>query len=345
MVLLTGATGKIGKLLAAELLRQNFKVRILVRKGSSSALSHRLPSDAEIFRGDIRDFSSVSKAVEGVSLVFHLAALLHVNLPDPSMDLDYHNINVLGTWNILKASLYHGVQRVVFFSTVAVYGNSVYGETFCEESRINPTTPYAVTKAGAEQLAIGVNDMLKSKDRFPLVTILRLSSVYGPGVTGNYLKLIGAVRRGFFIIPADSRLNPAGALRSLINEEDVVRGAILAATHPEAPGKIYNLTDGHVHTLQDIVLSIAGAMDKKMILIKVPAKPFQLTVDKLDRFSSLNCLIPNKIAVFLGHVSHALDKLMENCPVNGSKIQRELGFKPKYNLNQGWHRAMLEMYD
>ncbi|MBF0202281.1 MAG: NAD-dependent epimerase/dehydratase family protein [Desulfamplus sp.] len=362
-VLITGATGKIGNLLAAELLRHNFKVRILVRKGSSSRLSHLLSSDVGIFKGDIRDFTTVSRAMEGVSLVFHLAALLHINLPEPSrvqfMEQEYYDINVLGTWNIFKAALHHGVKRVVFFSTVAVYGPGKNGETFFEESPLNPGTPYAATKALGEKLAMDINNILASKGSSPLVTVLRPASVYGAGVTGNYLRLIKALRRGFFIIPRGSK-TPLGAVRTLVHERDVLRGAILAATHPEASGKTYNLTDGTTHTLQDIALSIAGALGKKVVLIKVPSRCFCFLARSLGRKIAL-IKVPSRFFYFpagvlgkkvilfkvcssffyfLAGALHALDKLMERCAVDGSKIERELGFTPEYDLKRGWGVAL-----
>ncbi|MBF0469516.1 MAG: NAD-dependent epimerase/dehydratase family protein, partial [Desulfamplus sp.] len=148
--LVTGATGKIGPLLVAELLRQKFKIRILLKRRPTNFIPIS-PTDVEIFYGDITDYSSVFAAVSGVDYVFHLAALLHINNPPPSMYDLYHDVNVIGTQNIIEASFRSGVERVVFFSTISVYGAGLPGQIFYETSQARPMTIYAQTKLLAEK--------------------------------------------------------------------------------------------------------------------------------------------------------------------------------------------------
>ncbi|MBF0241432.1 MAG: NAD-dependent epimerase/dehydratase family protein [Desulfamplus sp.] len=315
--LVTGATGKIGRLLVPELLRQNFRVRLFLRKKSTIS-----SPNLDIFYGDITDYQSVAAAVSGVDYIFHLAALLHISNPKASMYGKFYAVNVVGTKNIVDAAICAGVKRVILFSTISVYGvtpsNSYeyVNKVFSESSPANPLTIYAKTKLLAEQYQASC------------VTVLRLASVYGTQVTGNYLRLIEAVKRGFFIIPVDK--NGSSVNRTLIHENDVVAGAIYVATHPQAAGKIYNLTDGYVHSLEDIIRAIANGLPLDIKILKISKEPLKIIVDFLQKYRGNNI---EKIAFYI-------DKLMENIAVDGQKIQKELGFKPKYNLQNGWYHAL-----
>ncbi len=360
--LVTGATGKIGQILVLELIKQNFKVRVLLRKGSislsDSSISVRssstnycnadqncphslLSSDVEIAWGDITDYQTVLTAASGVDYIFHLAALLHINNPSTSLYRKYYDINVIGTKNVVDASLEVGVKRVVFFSTIAVYGpnsidylhldKAVYPysqivsnqDIFSESSPVNPLTIYSKTKALAE------------KYQSPSVTILRLASVYGSRVTGNYLRLIEAVKRGFFVIPVNEK--GVSVYRTLIHENDAVAGAILAATHPAAAGKIYNLTDGDIHSLEDIVKAIADALCVKLKILKIDGNPIRKVAALIRRYHTID---DSRLNLSIEKVLSVVDKLMENVVVDGHKIQLELGFKPQYSLQTGWNSSL-----
>ncbi|MBF0228840.1 MAG: NAD-dependent epimerase/dehydratase family protein [Desulfamplus sp.] len=351
IALVTGGTGKIGQVLVPELLKQKFRVRLFLRDkttnldsiisslftsstpislSTQTTISQMLHQNIEIFFGDITDYKSVSNAVLGVDYIFHLAAILHINNPHPSMYGQYYDVNVIGTKNIVDAALIAGVQRVILFSTISVYGVNSKDcsdspsfldsnkQIFYESSPVNPLTIYAKTKLLAEQYS------------YPCVTILRLASVYGSGVTGNYLRLIMAVRKGFFCIPVNSK--GCSVNRTLIHEKDVVTGAILAATHPEAAGKIYNLTDGAIHSLEDIVRAVANAISVDVKIFKIPEKPLKI-------FSNIVCKYKHEN---IEKVASIINKLMENIAVDGKKIQVELGFQPKYNLKNGWYEVLEE---
>ncbi|MBF0204422.1 MAG: NAD-dependent epimerase/dehydratase family protein [Desulfamplus sp.] len=406
--LVTGATGKIGPLLVNELLRQNFRVRLLLRQSPASPNLMWHP-DVEISWGDITDYPAVLDAVSGVNYVFHLAALLHLNTPPASIHARYYEVNVIGTQNIIDASFRANVKRVVIFSTISVYGKGTYKNIFSETSPVNPLTIYAKTKFLAEKkvwekvhenieanieanidanieanLQEKVQENLRenlhkkvpershknniSSNSSTCVTILRLASVYGRHMTGNYLRLIQAVRAGFFCIPVRnkdlsfyincysgnhrylSKLNIAnkvglngGALRTLIHEDDVVSAAILAATHPEAAGKTYNLTDGNFHSLEEVVQAIADALCVRVKILKIPQKLFKKLSDFIHMYNHKIKKAPGKNIKkedYIEKIAFAIDKLMENVVVDGSKIQTELGFKPRYNLKNGWNHAL-----
>jgi len=333
--LVTGATGKIGPLLVAELLRQQFRVRLFLRDRSAASA---FPPDVELFYGDITDYPAVLAAVSGSDAVFHLAALLHINNPSPSLYYRYHQINVTGTSNVVDASFVAGVERVVLFSTISVYGEGSPCQIFSERSPVNPMTIYAETKRLAEKIA---QERSMDSSAPTRVTILRLAAVYGTRVAGNYLRLVQAVRRGFVCIPVQAP-DSSAAVRTLIHENDVVSGAILAATHPAAAGKIYNLTDGALHRLDEIINAVADALRVEVSILRVPEKPLKRLSDFIH--SHHHIISKHEIMQPLGHniekAACMIDKLMENSAVDGQKIERELGFKPKYNLKMGWDHAL-----
>ena len=118
----------------------------------------------------------------------------------------------------------------------------------------------------------------------------------------------------------------------MIHAEDVVRAAILCAENDKANGQIFNVTDGEVHTLKEIVEAISKALNKKPPKIKIPlglVKPAVGLGEDVLKIIGKNMNLRNM-----------LEKLNEDMAVKGDKIQRELDFKPKYNLEDGWKEAI-----
>lgn len=171
--LLTGATSYIGHHLALKLASENFMVHALVRNPNSN----NIPKHANIilFEGDICDYESVEKAIQGCEYVFHTAAF--TNLKCNKID-DFFKCNVIGTQNILKASLYHSIKKVIYTSTLSVFGPS-FKEVPITESQPRLSTyanDYELTKSMSEEVVL---DYVK-KGLF--CVILNLTRVYGPGL-------------------------------------------------------------------------------------------------------------------------------------------------------------------
>ncbi len=147
--LVTGATGMIGPALVNQLLaenwtRQNYWPAVhLIRRFLRSAV--------ERFNGDIVDLDSLRPAMDGVDVVFHLAAKLHLNNPSPNQSEEYRRINVDGAMNVARAALDAGVKRMVHFSTISVYGPSFGSTPYTESSTLNPQSLYAETKMQSEE--------------------------------------------------------------------------------------------------------------------------------------------------------------------------------------------------
>ncbi|MBI9089849.1 MAG: NAD-dependent epimerase/dehydratase family protein [Desulfobacterium sp.] len=323
-VLVTGATGVVGRFLVTALLKKGYCVRALVRKKVGCDI---LPSRVEQVTGDITDAASVCSAVAGVCFVFHLAARLHVNNPSPALKDEYHSVNVAGTLNVLEAASYAKADRIIFFSTISVYGAGKSNQVVDEGSATAPDTLYAGTKLKAEFL---IDAFCRNRLDAPEVTVLRLASVYGRRVKGNYKLMIHAVEKGGFVFPGngDNR-------RTLVHEEDVASAAILAAEHPLAKGRTFNVTDGTTHTVQDIVTAIARALGKQPLEIHIH--------DTLIR--AIVCLLGSPLFRRLPRIEklgYMIDKMNEHVAVNGGKIQQDLGFVPQWGLDRGMRLALTE---
>ncbi|WP_070887136.1 NAD-dependent epimerase/dehydratase family protein [Pseudomonas sp. D1-3] len=149
-VLVTGGAGFIGSNLVDALLARGHSVRVLdnlsMGKLSNLPLDHHRLSFIE---GDVADAALVSRAVAGCSAVVHLAAVASVqaSVDDP---VSTHQSNFIGTLNICEAMREHGVRRVVFASSAAVYGNNGEGVAIDEDTAKAPLTPYASDKLASE---------------------------------------------------------------------------------------------------------------------------------------------------------------------------------------------------
>ncbi len=244
--LVTGANGALSPSLISFLIRGGWDVHALVRQPYLNIFDD---TPVKVFIGDITNPESMKDAFKEIDVVFHLAALLHIANPSERLAQAYYITNVKGTENVLSIALREKVQRVVFFSTIAVYGEHS-SSIFTENTSPRPETNYGRTKLTAEELVLSS----KKDDGNPLGTILRLGAVYGSHVKGNYRRLLHSLAHGRFI-PIGRGENR----RTLVHEKDVARAAILAANHPATPGNIFNVTDGHFHTVDEIITTICNA--------------------------------------------------------------------------------------
>ena len=313
--LVTGATGVIGPSLVRLLLDRGWNVRILARRCVPAPW---LGPDVACCYGDIADPIALQQAADGTDTVFHLAAKLHVNDPSPQMKAEYQRVNVEGAARLAEAARAAGARRLVVFSTINVYGSSRPDEYLDEDSPLRSTSYYSATKIEAEQIALAT---------LPTV-VLRLSAVYGPSMKGNYLRLLRALQRGRFAFVGDG-LNR----RTLVHVEDVCAAAILAAEHPRAAGRVFNVTDGSIHTLRKIVEAMCLALDRKPPRLRLPVGPVRVTAGLVE--DALRIVFRRRFPA-----KAAVDKIVEDIAVLGNRIIGELGFRPQYNLVRGWQETV-----
>ncbi|AZL66763.1 MULTISPECIES: NAD-dependent epimerase/dehydratase family protein [Pseudomonas] len=174
-ILITGGAGFIGSHLCDALLEKGYAVRILddlsTGKRSNLQLGH---PQLQLIEGDVADAALVARAAAGCRAVVHLAAVASVqaSVEDP---VKTHQSNFIGTLNVCEAMRQHGVRRVLFASSAAVYGNNGEGQSIAEDTPKAPLTPYAVDKLASEQYL----DFYRRQHGLEPV-VFRFFNIFGP---------------------------------------------------------------------------------------------------------------------------------------------------------------------
>lgn len=251
-ILVTGAGGFIASHLVEALLEKGHDVRAFVRYNSSNSWGwlerSRYRDQLDVVAGDIRDYDIVRSAVRGCDLVFHLAALVGIPYSYVS-PLAYVRTNVEGTYNVLHACLDLQVGRVIHTSTSEIYGTAQY-VPIDESHPVNPQSPYAASKSGADQLAISYH---RSFD-LP-VTVVRPFNTYGPRQSARAIipTIMSQILEGRRRISLGN-LTPT---RDLTFVSDTVSGFIAAAESSKTVGEVVNLGTGSEISIGDLVKKIA----------------------------------------------------------------------------------------
>jgi nucleoside-diphosphate-sugar epimerase len=322
-ILVTGATGAVGPRVVKTLFEAGCGIRTL----SLDVPPHGLwPEGIDAQIGDVTDPKVVQSAMRGIDAVIHLAALLHIVNPPPGLQKEYERINVGGTATVVEAARSAHIGRLVFFSTIAVYGDSA-GKVLTEDSPSHPGSFYAQTKLDAERIVLAA----KRKDGQPLGTVLRLGAVYGSRIKGNYRRLLLALARGRFL-----RIGPGTNRRSLVYDKDVARAALLAVRHPDAPGRIFNITDGKFHTMNGIIETLCDALGCRPPRLTLPAGLVRRLAGVLED-GARSCGVLSPI------VRATVDKYTEDVAVDGQRFCMLTGFVPRYDLASGWRETVAEM--
>ena len=322
-ILITGATGAVGPLVVKAFYGAGYSIRTLSIDPPPAGI---WPDDVDVHVGDVTDVSEVRAAADGVDAVVHMAALLHIVNPPPAIREKYVRVNVGGTEAVVDTAIKAGVQRVVLFSTIAVYGASG-GRVLNEMSPTNPDTFYGQTKLDAEQVVLKA----RRADGAPLGTVLRFGAIYGSRIKGNYERLTHALSRNRFI-PVGDGLNR----RTLIYDKDVGRAVVQVVSHPAAAGRLYNVTDGGFYSMNEIIEAICLALGRKPPLFSLPAGPMRMVAGLITEGAG-----------FLGKKApitrETVDKYTEDIAVEGGLFQKEIGFVPQFDLKAGWRDAVKEM--
>jgi nucleoside-diphosphate-sugar epimerase len=322
-VLVTGATGAVGPRVVAALCEVGYRVRALAIQALEPKL---LPEGVEVVVGDITDRRVVDSAMSDVQAVVHLAALLHILRPEPAVRPEYERVNVGGTEAVVAAAQQRGVERVVYFSTIAVYGCQS-GSILTEDTEPQPDTLYAETKLAAERI---VASALRT-DGQPLGTVLRMGAIYGARIKGNYRRLLVSLARGRFIPVGNGRNR-----RTLIYDRDAARAVVLALQHPATPGQVFNVTDGQFHTLNEILTAMCQALQRRPPRWSIPVTPVRVVAEMMDdTFRLLGQKAPVARAT--------VNRYIEDVAVDGQRFQCACGFRPAYDLESGWREVVADM--
>src|SRR3990167_1324912 len=242
-VLVTGANGFVGQALCGEMLRQGWQVSAAVRAPCQLPVAVATVS-----------VGAIDGETNWADVVIHLAARVHV-MEDMAADplAEFLKVNAQGTANLARQAAAAGVKRLVYVSSIKVNGEQT-SETqpFAESDPPDPQDAYAVSKWQAEQALHGV-----AHETGLEVVIVRTPLVYGPGVKGNFIRLLAAVDKGIPMPLAGVRNK-----RSLIYLDNLAGALILCASHPAAAGKTYLVRDGEDVSIPELVRQIAAGLGK-----------------------------------------------------------------------------------
>jgi UDP-glucose 4-epimerase len=257
-ILVTGGAGFIGTHLCRRLLAEGHQVHVV--DNESTGTRENLPSKVSFAYGDVTELADLGPAfASGVDAVCHVAGQVSIgrSFMDPVDDL---RTNVEGTINVLQMCLKHKVPRLIYASSMTLYGNGGRVPT-PEDERANPDSYYGITKHAAERYVHSTAERPDLGFDFR-VTSLRMFSVYGPGqsfsnpyqgVLGIFL---GKLMRGEPI----TIFGDGEQTRDFVYVGDVIDGWVKALNMPAAAGGIFNLGSGRSLSINELAARAIAAM-------------------------------------------------------------------------------------
>jgi nucleoside-diphosphate-sugar epimerase len=307
-VLLTGATGYIGHQLAIKLARQNYEVIALVRDLDSK----KIPKHNNItsVKGDICDYESIQRAIKDCQYVFHTAA--YTDLKCNKID-NFYNTNVVGTKNVLEASLAEKIKKVIYTSTLSVFGPSLFHVPITEEQpRIaSYNNDYELTKTISEEV---VSDYVK---KGLSCTILNVSRVYGPGLntfSNGVNKIISKIVEDKVLYVPDKLIVEA----NYVYIKDVLNAQILALKKGEN-GEKY-IIGGENTDYSGLFKKIKNISNSKISIFKINYNLVKIGIAFINGFNRLtgssSALTPK-----------VLDSLFTNRSASSQKAIATLNYK------------------
>ena len=325
-IFVTGATGFVGSNLVKRLTEEGKDVTALIVKGSGHPFLRNLR--IKKVTGDIVDFESVKRGMNGCNLVYHVASLIRSPFHRYAFNAA-HSVNIMGTKNVLNAALELGVERLVYTSTSAIFGisrnkNVVLNEGSAIHQDGLKNDSYAYTKGLAEI------EVLKAYEKGLKVVIVNPSKINGPGDQ--------SLKSGFLIkniYENKISIAPPGG-RGVVSVDDVVEGHLLAMKNGK-PGEHYILSNENMEYIE-IVKAITESLGSRGAKIRIPelfnGPLYSLTL-LIERAASL--LGKENEAVFLN--SQTVREMFGFQYVSSEKAMNELGWRPKSNFRMSIERA------
>jgi nucleoside-diphosphate-sugar epimerase/predicted dehydrogenase len=319
-ILVTGATGLIGRHLVRQLLQKVDRVRIFVRRLPPAEFLNY--TNIEVFLGDLGDPLAVDRAVAGTEIVYHVGATMTGSAHD------HERGTVCGTQNIVDSVLRHHVQRLVYISSLSCLhaAASTRASVLTEDWPIepSPTKRGAYTQAKTEAEKI-VSDAVR--DRQLHAVVLRPGRVFGPGMT---LLTPEVARRlgNFFVILGDgTRELP------LVYVEDVVNAILLAAENSKFDGRVFHIVDRtHVsqnQLVRDYILKNAKGA-------KVVHVPVAILYSLAAGLEVLSKVLKRSVPLTVYRVKSALARMQFDC----SRAEKEIGWQPHVGIASGLEETM-----
>ena len=316
-ILITGATGFIGRKLVARLIDKQSQVVALVRRTSDVS---GLPKKLRLIDGDMLDTASLEKAVQDIDVVIHLAAYFDFYPKDKKL---LYQVNVEGTKNLIAACVQSGVSRFIYISTTEVIG-PVEDPPGNENSPLRPQFDYSKSKKQAE--AIVRATALETDLEY---VILRPTGVIGEGEFYTVFETISAINEGQIpMLPGDGE-------KTLMYTyvEDVISGILSAIESDAAKNQTIILCPDEGMTYNEIFEFLGAKLGVKPPKRKVPTVFAKLGIGILSPFKN------REKTTFLWHMK-TVQSMDENRSYSNDKAKKVLGWIPQTSMQDGLSKAI-----
>lgn len=302
MLLITGATGFVGRALQQTLRERRLEFQTAAR--AAGAADHSV--------GHIDGQTDWKAPLTHVDVVIHLAAANQNVIDGSNAGSDaFRTVNTEGTINLAAQAAASGVRRFIFVSTIKVNGErSAKGSPFTPYDSPKPTTDYAASKLEAERALIAL-----SRSSGMEIVIIRPPLVYGPGVGGSFRALTQLLRSGL-PLPLASIDNR----RSMVYVENLTDLIATAGYHPTAAGQILLAGDAEAVSTPELLRRLAAAMDRSARLVPCPLAVLRL----LGRATGKVELI---------------ERLTDSLEVDISRTRELLDWTPPFDMRTGLKRS------
>jgi nucleoside-diphosphate-sugar epimerase len=305
-VVVTGASGFVGRELVSCLTGRGHAVRPVYRRAPPARLSNA------VVLGDIGPDTDWQSALAGAGCIVHLAARVHV-MDDRAADplASFRRVNRDGTLRLAREAVAQGVRRFVYVSSIKVNGETTQpGVPFTAEDEPAPMDPYGISKHEAEQALRRLAEETGME-----VVIVRPPLVYGPGVKANFLSLMRWLHRG---VPL-----PLGAIdnrRSLLALDNLVDLLVACIDRPAAANQVFLAADGEDLSTTDLLRRLGIALGRPARLLPVPAWMLQHG------------------AALLGKGA-VVQRLCDSLQVDIGKTRRLLGWEPPVTVDEALRKT------
>lgn len=279
-VLVTGADGFIGSHLTEALIAEGCQVKALCYYNSFNSwgwldsLPESILDKIEVITGDIRDSGSVRSAMDGIEVVFHLAALIAIPYSYYSPE-SYVDTNIKGTLNVLQVAREKGIERILVTSTSEVYGTAKY-VPIDENHPRQGQSPYSATKISADS----ISDSFYRSFGLP-VTIVRPFNTYGPRQSARAVipTIITQLLNGY----KEIKLGSVHTTRDLLFVKDTVSGFIEIAKSDKTIGEDVNIATQEEISIEDVALKLIKLInqDARIISDQLRVRPDRSEVERL----------------------------------------------------------------
>lgn len=299
-ILVTGYSGFVGGHLLNH-LGDAFELNLLGRKASNSG---------KVYKSDIDATSDYGDALNGVEVVIHSAARVHVMNDDVAEPLEaFRAVNTAGTLNLARQAADAGVKRFIFVSTIKVNGEQTSSRSaFSSTDEPKPEDPYGVSKAEAESQLRSLSAQTGME-----VVIIRPPLVYGEGVKANFASLMKCIGKGF-PLPFRSINKNKRSLVSVYNLVDLIK---ICISHPAAANQVFLVSDDHDVSTAEMIALMAKVQGKANCSLPVPTAFFQLAGKLLGK-------------------SDVIDRLIGSLQVDIEHTKKTLNWTPPHSIEEGF---------